>query len=140
MKLYKSLALLLLAGNANADINGTNTEKACDDESGYEVWQSLPPEDAKVKFEGHVDCDAETYTLIYSFEPDMVRDLLLTVKIRPLARWRPSGAGGGHPKRDSFSAHLLSFASKMLSHGSPHFSFAYVNSHRFAMTEPSLHQ
>jgi hypothetical protein len=80
MKLYTSLALLLLAGNADADIYGTNTEDACDDESGYEVWRSLPPEDAKVRFEGRVDCDAETYTLIYSFEPDMVRDLFQTVE------------------------------------------------------------
>ncbi|KAL7483469.1 hypothetical protein ACHAW6_009115 [Cyclotella cf. meneghiniana] len=71
MKLYMSLALLLLAGNADADTNGTSTEEACNDESGYEVWQSRPPEDAKVKFEGRVDCDAETYTLTYSFEPDM---------------------------------------------------------------------
>jgi hypothetical protein len=48
----------------------------CNDESGYEVWRDLPPADAKVKFEGEVDCDTKTYTLKFSFAPDdMVRTL-----------------------------------------------------------------
>jgi hypothetical protein len=50
--------------------------KVCDDENGYEVWQQRPPADAKVKFEGVVDCETQTYTLKYSFEPDKVRNWL----------------------------------------------------------------
>ena len=48
----------------------------CNEESGYEVWRDLPLVDAKVKFEGMVDCDTKTYTLKFSFAPDdMVRTL-----------------------------------------------------------------
>ena len=45
----------------------------CNNESGYEVWRTLPPADAKVKFESRVDCVNKNYTLTYSFEPDVVR-------------------------------------------------------------------
>ena len=55
------------------DKNLAVAQQVCDDQSGYEVWRSLPPQDAKVKFEGHVDCEEETYNLTISFEPDMVR-------------------------------------------------------------------
>lgn len=55
------------------DKNLAAAQQVCDDQSGYEVWRSLPPQDAKVKFEGHVDCAEETYKLTISFEPDMVR-------------------------------------------------------------------
>lgn len=53
------------------DKNLAAAQQVCDDQSGYEVWRSLPPQDAKVKFEGHVDCAEETYKLTISFEPDM---------------------------------------------------------------------
>ncbi|KAL7504604.1 hypothetical protein ACHAXN_002206 [Cyclotella atomus] len=68
MKLSASLLLpLMLSGK------GAVAHEGCDhtEESGYEVWRSLPPQDAKVKFAGVVDCDTETYTLTYSFVPDM---------------------------------------------------------------------
>ena len=50
--------------------------KVCDDENGYEAFRNAPPADAKVKFEGVVDCETQTYTLKYSFEPDKVRNCL----------------------------------------------------------------
>jgi hypothetical protein len=60
---------------------GAVAHEGCDhtEESGYEVWRSLPPQDAKVKFAGVVDCDTETYTLTYSFVPDMVRDFIIMI-------------------------------------------------------------
>lgn len=54
---------------------GRSTPEDCPEESGYEVWRQLPPKDAKLRFEGIVDCDTQTYTLTLSFVPDMVRSI-----------------------------------------------------------------
>jgi hypothetical protein len=48
----------------------------CTEDSGIEIFSDLPLADAKVKFEGVVDCETQTYTLKFSFEPDKVRNCL----------------------------------------------------------------
>lgn len=85
--LYTSIALLASGVKAHTDkakgdkspTKGKTSKKptkVCDDENGYEAFRNAPPADAKVKFEGVVDCETQTYTLKYSFEPDKVRNCL----------------------------------------------------------------
>jgi hypothetical protein len=85
--LYTSIALLASGVKAQTDkakgdkspTKGKTSKKptkVCDDENGYEAFRNAPPADAKVKFEGVVDCETQTYTLKYSFEPDKVRNCL----------------------------------------------------------------
>ena len=72
MKLLVS-SLLFLLGKAVV----AHDDCPAEEESGYEVWRSLPPRQARVQFEADVNCTTETYTLTYSFMPDYVSNPML---------------------------------------------------------------